>query len=286
MSISTGTDDGIAGAEGERLAGETADRWALWFACLSDPTRLRLLHCVARHPRGIAVGEAAREVGVGQPTVSHHLRKLVEVGFVSVRKRGTSSVVLINPLCCTELPQAADVVMGAAGPRPCCPSDIPADVRVRAMADTDGEAVRAIYADGIATGVATFETEVPPWSTLRARWLADHLWVAEVGGAVAGWATLAPVSSRDCYRGVAESSLYVAAAARGRGVGRALLRTQVMAADTADLWTVQAAILPENRTSIGLYHSGGFRTVGVRERLGRLHGRWRDVVLLERRAQP
>lgn len=284
MSVTDPARPDDTGPDDACLDKDTADNLARWFACLSDPTRVRLLHCVARHPGGIAVGRVAREIGIGQPTVSHHLRKLAQAGFVSISRRGTSSVVVVNRLCCTALPQAADVVMGAAAGRPGRPVELSPDVRVRPVSDGDQVAVRRIYAEGIATGVATFETEVPAWSALRSRWLPEHRWVADRGGGVVGWAALSAVSSRECYAGVAESSLYIAESARGYGVGAALLRTQVMSADAAGLWTVQAAILPENRASIGLYHAAGFRTVGIRERLGMLDGRWCDVVLLERRA--
>jgi L-amino acid N-acyltransferase YncA len=156
-------------------------------------------------------------------------------------------------------------------------------MEIRAMIDDDCDAALRIYAEGIATGDATFETSVPDRATWAGRWLAGHRWVAVVDGTVAGWAAAAPVSTRDCYRGVAETSVYVASSARGRGVGTALLRQQVTAADDSALWTLQTSIFPENRASIALHHAAGFRTVGVRERIGRLHGVWRDTVLLERR---
>ena len=147
----------------------------------------------------------------------------------------------------------------------------------------DFPAVRRIYLAGIETGDATFETEVPGRDELERRWLPGHRWVAELDGRVAGWSALTPASGRQCYRGVAETSVYVDDAARGRGVGTALLRRTVDAADDGGLWTLQTAIFPENRASIALHRRAGFRTVGVRERIGRLGGRWRDTVFLERR---
>jgi L-amino acid N-acyltransferase YncA len=105
-----------------------------------------------------------------------------------------------------------------------------------------------------------------------------------VDGAVAGWAALAPVSVRSCYAGVVESSIYVGEGVRGRGVGKALIHQQVTAADAGGLWTIQTSIFPENRVSLALHRSAGFRTVGVRERIAQLDGRWRDTVLLERRS--
>jgi L-amino acid N-acyltransferase YncA len=145
-------------------------------------------------------------------------------------------------------------------------------------------AVRAIYEQGIATGDATFETAAPTWESWDAGHLAGHRLVADAGGRVVGWAALAPVSERCAYAGVAEASVYVAAEAAGRGVGRALLDRLVAGSEAAGIWTVQAGIFPENRASLALHRRCGFRTVGMRERLGRLDGRWRDVVLLERRS--
>ena len=268
----------------DALAPEDAVTYAGWFFCLADPTRVRLLHQVASHPAGITVGELAEALGIGQPTVSHHVRKLADVGFVTVHKDRTSTVVVVDPACCTGLPHAADAVMGVLTPRPCCPDDLPGDVTVRPMRDEDWEAVRRIYGEGIATRTATFTTEVPLQTTLDGLWLPGHRWVAEIDGTVVGWAALSPTSGRDCYRGVAENSIYVADGMRGRGVGKALLHTQVIAADEAGLWTLQTSIFPENRASIALHHSAGFRTLGVRERIAQLDGIWRDTVVLERRS--
>ncbi|MFX0574518.1 helix-turn-helix domain-containing GNAT family N-acetyltransferase [Nocardia nepalensis] len=261
-----------------------ATTYAGWFACLADPTRVRLLHHVATRPAGITVGEIAEALGVGQPTVSHHVRKLADVGFVKVHKNGTSTVVAVDPACCAGLPHVADAVMGVLPPQPCCPADIPADVAVRAMTDTDWPAVLRIYGEGIATRNATFETETPARDDLDAKWLAQHRWVAEIDRQLVGWAAATPVSARECYSGVVETSVYVAEDMRGRGVGKALLGIQVIAADQAGLWTLQTSVFPENRASIALHHSAGFRTVGVRERIAQLDGVWRDTVLLERRS--
>jgi L-amino acid N-acyltransferase YncA len=157
-------------------------------------------------------------------------------------------------------------------------------MKLREMLDTDWAAVRTIYAEGIATGQATFEVETPPWE----RWDAKHLTagrlVAVRGDRVLGWAALSPVSDRCVYAGVAEVSVYVAADARGKGVGRALLKALVTAAEGAGIWTLQAGIFPENAASVAIHSACGFRVVGVRERLGQLHGRWRDALLLERRS--
>jgi L-amino acid N-acyltransferase YncA len=161
---------------------------------------------------------------------------------------------------------------------------VPPSLRVEPMLPADWPAVAAIYADGIATGNATFETEVPSWERWDASHLAEHRLVARGGGEVLGWAALAPVSDRCAYAGVAENSLYVAEGARGLGVGRRLLTELVERAERAGIWTVQTGVFPENTGSLALHLRCGFRVVGVRERIGQLHGRWRDVVLLERRS--
>ncbi len=266
------------------LDAEAATTYAEWFATLSDATRVRLLHAVAGAPTGaIKVGDLAALLGISQSTCSHHVRKLAEVGFVTVDKVGTASIVSVNAACCTGLPHAADVVMGSLGAVPCCPEDLPADVMTRAMTDDDLPTVREIHAEGIATRMATFETEVPPLAGLADQWLPGHRWVAELDGRVVGWTAISPVSERDCYAGVGESSVYVAEAARGRGVGKALVHRQVVEADAGGLWTLQTSVFPENRASIALHHSAGYRTLAVRSRIAMLDGKWRDTVFLERR---
>jgi L-amino acid N-acyltransferase YncA/DNA-binding transcriptional ArsR family regulator len=260
-----------------------AATYAGWFACLADPTRVRVLHAVASANRELPVGTIAELVGISQPTCSHHIKKLAEVGFVLLRKEGTATLVAVNDACCVGLPHAADVVMGALAVRPCCPKP-PDGVTVRALRNADWPAVRHIYAQGIATRNATFETRVPTRETLDRKWLPEHRWVAEVNGEVAGWAAISPVSQRSCYAGVGENSLYVGTEYRGKGVGRALIHRQVTAADEGGLWTLQSAIFPENRASIALHRSAGFRTVGIRERIARLDGIWRDTVFIERRS--
>jgi L-amino acid N-acyltransferase YncA/DNA-binding transcriptional ArsR family regulator len=266
------------------LPEQEAATYAEWFASLAEPTRVRLLHIVATSPGGTTVGQLTELLGISQSTCSHHVRKLADVGFLKLHKEGTSTRVMVNPACCVGLPHAADAVMGLLAPRPCCPEDVPTDVTVRALGADDWPAVRRIYAEGIATGIATFETTVPSRASLDAKWLPDHRWVAELDGEVVGWTALSPVSTRDCYAGVAESSIYVADGHRGRGIGKALIRQQVIAADNAGLWTLQTAIFTENRASIALHHTAGYRTVGVRERIAQLNGTWHDTVLIERRA--
>jgi L-amino acid N-acyltransferase YncA len=146
-------------------------------------------------------------------------------------------------------------------------------------------AVRAIYVEGIATGNATFETAAPSWEAWDDAHLAKPRVVAiDASGQVVGWAALSPVSDRDVYRGVAEGSVYVAATARGQGVGRALLERLIADSEATGIWTIQTGIFPENEASLRLHTRAGFRVVGNRERLGKLDGVWRDIVLLERRS--
>ena len=146
--------------------------------------------------------------------------------------------------------------------------------------------VRAVYLEGVASGDATFETEAPDWE----RWDASHLRACrlvalDAGGRVEGWAALSPVSARSAYAGVAEVSVYVGAGFRGRGIGRLLLSALVLESESEGIWTLQASIFPENVASVALHKACGFREVGRRERVGKLEGRWRDTVLLERRSR-
>lgn len=150
------------------------------------------------------------------------------------------------------------------------------------LVEADWPAAAQIYAEGIASGDATFETRPPTWEA----WDAAHLPVCRLaarGPALLGWAALAPYSARHVYRGVAELSIYVAEAARGRGVGHALLGELVARADAAGFWTLLAGIFPENEASLRLHARHGFRVLGTHEGLGEMGGRWRDVVMLERR---
>ena len=156
-------------------------------------------------------------------------------------------------------------------------------LRIEPLREDDWPAVAAIYREGIETRLATFETEVPEWSAWNSAHLPEHRLVARDGDEVVGWAALTPVSRRAVYAGVADLSVYVAAAARGHGVGRALLAALTESARAGGLWTLQAGVFPENKASLALHRSVGFRDVGIRERIGRLDGVWRDVVLLELR---
>lgn len=278
-----------AGAEIDRRPGPILSRadsenYAEWFAVLADPTRVRLLHVLSTSRTGaMRIGDLAEALGVSQSTCSHHVELLKKVGFVEVDKVGTASMVSVNEACCTGLPHAADVVMGTLSSPPCCPEDLPADVSTRPVADDDMAAVLAIYEEGLATRNATFETTLPTANQLRAKWLPGLAWVAELEGRVVGWTAVMPVSTRECYAGVGETSVYVTEDARGRGVGKALLNKQVNESDRAGLWTLQTSIFPENRASLALHRSAGYRTLAVRTRIAQLDGIWRDTVLLERR---
>ncbi len=154
------------------------------------------------------------------------------------------------------------------------------------MLTSDADTVLAIYRAGIATGDATFETDAPDWAVWDKGHLVDHRYVATdpADGRVLGWVALSAVSDRCVYAGVAELSVYVHPDARGRGVGTAPLAAVVESAEHAGVWTLQAGIFPENTASVALHERAGFRVVGRRERLGRHHGVWRDVLLLERRS--
>jgi phosphinothricin acetyltransferase len=159
-----------------------------------------------------------------------------------------------------------------------------AQVAIAQMRPAHWPEVQAIYRQGIATGQATFESDAPEWEAWDRQHLRAPRLVALGPEGIVGWAALSPVSSRCVYGGVAEVSVYVAAAARGRGVGRALLQALVAASEEVGLWTLQAGIFPENTASIALHRACGFRIVGVRERLGQMGGIWRDVALMERRS--
>jgi len=152
------------------------------------------------------------------------------------------------------------------------------------MGPDDWPHVASIYAAGIATRNATFETEVPSFEEWDAAHLPEHRFVATEGDRVVGWVALTGYSDRCCYAGVADLSVYVDSSAQGRGVGRALLEHLVDDTEGSGIWTLQAGVFPENGASLALHRRCGFRVVGTRERIGRLDGVWRDVVLLERRS--
>ena len=149
----------------------------------------------------------------------------------------------------------------------------------------DWPAVAEIYGQGIATGNATFETQIPTWEKWDAAHRTDCRLVARQQGRVIAWAALSPVSARAVYAGVAEESIYVGQEARGRGVGKELLLALIAASEQAGVWTLQGVIHADNAASITLHSQCGFRMVGRRERIGKLHGVWKDTVIMERRSQ-
>jgi phosphinothricin acetyltransferase len=159
------------------------------------------------------------------------------------------------------------------------------------MTSADAPAVLRIYQAGLDTGQASFETAAPDWSAFDAARLPEHRFVAvappadAVGqGEVLGWVAVSAVSSRCVYAGVVEHSVYVDPAARGQGVGRLLLEALIASTEAEGIWTIQSGVFPENAASLALHRSVGFREIGVRQRIGKHHGAWRDVVLLERRS--
>ncbi len=162
-------------------------------------------------------------------------------------------------------------------------------VRLRAMTAADWPAVATIYQAGIDDGNATFEDAPPSWDAFDAGRIEACRLVAVDGATVLGWAAVSPISARPAYAGVVEHSVYVAAAARGRGVGRALLDRLIQDSEAASIWTIQASIFPENAASLTLHQRAGFRVIGRRERIalmtyGPLAGTWRDTLLIERRS--
>ncbi|HEY9519147.1 MAG TPA: GNAT family N-acetyltransferase [Gemmatimonadales bacterium] len=155
---------------------------------------------------------------------------------------------------------------------------------IESMHPADWPAVRRIYAEGVATGRATFDTDIPAWEAWDAGHLATPRLVARDRGEVVGWAALGPVSARACYRGVAEVSIYVAAAAQGRGAGRMLLEALVTASEEAGIWTLHSSIHADNSVSVRLHQRAGFRVVGRRERIARRADGWADTIIMERRS--
>ncbi|WBB52965.1 GNAT family N-acetyltransferase [Verrucosispora sp. WMMD573] len=162
---------------------------------------------------------------------------------------------------------------------------VPAEVRLRPMTADDADRVLAIYQAGLDGGNASFETVAPSWADFDAGRLPAHRLVAVDGdGTLIAWIAVSPTSARAVYAGVVEHSVYVDPVAQGRGVARLLLDALIESTDAAGIWTIQSGVFPENAASLALHRRAGFRVVGTRERVGRHHGRWRDVVLLERRS--
>src|SRR5690242_741598 len=276
----------------ELAARAEAEDYAAWFRALADGTRVKIVSLLARHGRPMKVGEIVAAVQARHSTVSHHLKVLAAVRFVLAERRGTARYYRINTDCVGRSPTPAGLVGGLAAPLP--DPDIlplppfigPIGLAVRPMSPQDADQVLAVYQAGLDAGDASFETEAPSWADFAAAKLPGHRHVATTDdtGELLGWAAAGPVSSRGAYAGVVEHSVYVAPGARGRGVGGALLRALIGSTEAAGIWTIQSGIFPENTASLHLHEREGFRVVGIRERIGHLNGRWRDVVLVERRS--
>ena len=155
---------------------------------------------------------------------------------------------------------------------------------IEPMLGEHAAAVLAIYQAGIDEGNATFETHAPTWDEFSTAKLPGHRFVARAGAGVLGWVAISAVSGRCVYAGVVEHSVYVHPGACGQGVGRQLLGALISSTEAAGIWTIESGIFPENTASAALHRAAGFRTVGIRERIGQHHGRWRDVILIERRS--
>lgn len=158
-------------------------------------------------------------------------------------------------------------------------------IAISEMTAADWPDVSRIYAEGMATRSATFETQLPSWEKWDASHLATCRLIARENAATVGWAALSPVSSRHVYRGVCEVSVYVAESARGRGIGRQLLESLVSASEQDGRWMLQASVFPENEASVALHAACGFRVLGTRERVAQLDGVWRNTLILERRSR-
>ena len=156
-------------------------------------------------------------------------------------------------------------------------------IKIEDMQDGDWPGVRDIYAEGIASGIATFEKDLPDNEAWDALHIDECRLVAKKGNLVVGWAALSPVSSRRVYKGVAEVSVYVGKSYRGDGVGKKLLIALIKASEEIGIWTLESSMFPENTASLRLHEACGFRKVGFRERIGELDGKWRDTILMERR---
>jgi L-amino acid N-acyltransferase YncA/DNA-binding transcriptional ArsR family regulator len=280
-----------------------ASQYAAWFRALADPTRVQIVSLLARAGGPLTVGEIVSATDVSQATVSQHLKVLAGIRFVLAERRGTAHHYRLNDACVAGFPTAADLVMGREPPARCADggapgrrepaaardapaASSPAGITIRPMTSADATQVLAIYQAGLDGDEASFESRAPAWEVFGAKLLPAHRHVAadDASGQVLGWVAASSVSDRCVYQGVVEHSVYVAPVARGRGVGDALLRALIGSTEAAGIWTIQSGIFPENAASLRLHERAGFRVVGTRARLGRHRGRWRDVVLLERRS--
>ena len=296
----------------EPLGRDAAVEYASWFRALAEPTRVQIVSLLARSGGPMTVGQITEAAHVGQATVSQHLKVLAEVRFVLAERRGTAHYYALNEACVDGFPTAADLVVGHRPPAPAGlgqppggspvsparrarppgpaalsqPAGDPGGIVIRPMEPADASQVLAIYQAGLDTGQASFETRAPSWEAFDAGKLPAHRHVAVTAGSgtLLGWAAASGVSDRCVYAGVVEHSVYVDPASHRQGVGAALLRALIGSTEAAGIWTIQSGIFPENSASLRLHEQAGFRVVGIRKRIGRHHGRWRDVVLMERRS--
>jgi L-amino acid N-acyltransferase YncA len=155
---------------------------------------------------------------------------------------------------------------------------------IRLFLPSDWLDVSRIYEQGLLTRNATFETEVPPYEQWIKKFHAHLLWVIIVEGKVAGWLGLQPVSNRKVYEGVVEVTIYIDQNNQGSGLGKKLMRHMISESEKVGVWTLYASIFPENTSSVYLHKSHGFREIGYREKIGMLHGKWRNTILFERRS--
>ena len=156
---------------------------------------------------------------------------------------------------------------------------------IRNSQNSDAEAVLEIYQQGLDTGEASFEIEAPNWDAWQTKYLPHSRLVWEESGMVKAWAALAPVSVRDCYRGVAEVSIYVATESAGQGIGSKLMARLIEESECNGIWSLYSSIFPENQATLKLHLKHGFREVGIRERIARRDDRWRNTLILERRSK-
>ena len=159
------------------------------------------------------------------------------------------------------------------------------EISIRPLLEADYIKVKRIFQDGMDTNLATLETEAPDWLGWDSRFLSDYRWIAEIDKTIVAWAALSPVSKREVYKGVAEVSVYVDRDQNGKGLGGALLDQLIETSEKGGIWTLQASVFPENQTSVQLHTKRGFNIVGTRQKIGKRNGRWRNVVLMERRSR-
>ena len=217
--------------------------------------------------------DAERRIGCasGTVTAARYRDQLLAAGFTRIR---------ITPTADAGGGLSSAIIQAV---RPAAPDG----VLIRPMRAGDAAQVLAVYLAGLDTGQASFETAAPGWEAFDAAKLPLHRHVAAdaTAGRVLGWVAVSPVSSLPVYAGVVEHSVYVDPARHGQGIGRALLAALIASSEDAGIWTIQSSVFAENTASLRLHEQAGFRAIGVRERVGRHHGRWRDTVLLERRSR-